>query len=70
MDNLNASRIEVDELSGEEFGSLEEAQAAALPSLAGDLAATLRRLLKDGNLEVKGGMVIFSVEIEDRFLHG
>jgi hypothetical protein len=40
--------ITIEEKPGQKYPDLESAQLAALPSLAGELAETIRRLLAEG----------------------
>lgn len=48
----------VEELSGEQFTDLAEAQHAALPALASDLASVLRAMIARGDLSVESGRVV------------
>lgn len=50
--------LQVEEISGNKFPSLEAAQRAALPGIAADLAETIRRLLADGWLINDNGRII------------
>ncbi len=50
--------LQVEEISGNKFPSLEAAQRAALPSIAADLAETMHRLLADGWLINENGRII------------
>jgi hypothetical protein len=53
-----APALQLEEISGDKFLSLEEAQRAALAGTASDLAETFRRLLADGWLIEREGQVI------------
>lgn len=48
----------VEEVSGEGFADLTEAQRAALPALASDLASVLRAMIARGDLSVESGRVV------------
>ena len=50
--------LQVEEISGDQFPSLEAAQRAALADTASDIAETIRRLLADGWLIEDKGRII------------
>ena len=54
--------LEVVEISGEQYPDKDVAIRAALPSIADDVAATIRRLVADVYFIVKDGKVIRNPE--------
>jgi hypothetical protein len=52
------SALHIEAIGGNQFPSLEAAQNAALPSIASDLAETMRRLRADGILIERNGQII------------
>jgi hypothetical protein len=50
--------ITIEEIPGNKYPDLESAQRAALPSLAADMAETIRRLLAEGWLIKDNGRII------------
>ena len=54
--------IEVEEISGDQFTDIDSAWRAALPTFAGDLAATIRRLVAEGYFILKDGKLIRNPE--------
>ena len=54
----------IDEQGGDQFADLAEAQRAALPMLAGDLAAAIRRMIATGALAVQDGRVQVAITEE------
>jgi hypothetical protein len=56
---MSASRsYRLEELSGDNFSSLEGAQQAATDFLANALTETIRRMLQDGRLAVHNGRIV------------
>ncbi len=51
------SSFTVEEVSGEQFAGLAEAQQAALPKLAADFAAAVRAMIARGDLVIESGRV-------------
>jgi|GEM_PF-3905219 len=48
----------IEEYSGDQFASLQEAQSAALKPLAADIAETIRTLIAQGILVIENGRVV------------
>lgn len=55
----------LEEQPGDRYSNLAEAQRAALPAMATDLAATIRALLAAGVLTVKDGCIIPTPQREE-----
>ncbi len=51
-------QIQITEIPGEHYASLEDAQRAARVLIAFDLAKIMRRLLDAGALEVRDGCIV------------
>jgi hypothetical protein len=58
--------MKIEVMPGAQYPDLESAQRAALPSLAEDLAETLRRLLAEGWLINSNGRIIPNPERTQR----
>lgn len=50
--------ILIEEIGGDEFSSLAEAQQAALPFLVDDFVATMHRMIADGDLVIVSGRLM------------
>ena len=50
--------LKIEEMPGNQYQNLEDAQSAALKTTAADLAETMRSLLESGVLVVENGKVI------------
>ena len=59
-----ARSLRIQEQGGDHFADLAEAQRAALPMLAGDLAAAIRRMIATGALAVRDGRVQVAITDE------
>ena len=57
---MKKHRIEFEEISGDQYNSLEELQAVLLPRLAKLLAAVIRRGLEQKTLRVEMNKVVFN----------
>ena len=55
----------LEEIGGDHFADITQAQQAALSQLAADMANTLRALIASGALAVQGGRVIVT-EVKTR----
>ncbi len=54
--------LEVESMPGKQYTDIDSAWRAALPTLADDLAVTIRRLMADGYFIVKDGKLIRNPE--------
>lgn len=59
---MKKHNIEFEEIPGKHYNSLEELQAALLPSLAKILTAAIRRGLEQKKLKVEMNKVVFDHE--------
>lgn len=50
--------LDVEEIGGDEFASLAEAQQMALPSLAADFTSSIRAMLSNDTLAIYEGRVV------------
>ena len=50
--------LKLEEMPGNQYQNLEDAQSAALKATAADLAETMRSLLESGVLTVENGRVV------------
>ncbi len=55
----------LEEIGGDEFASLEEAQQAALPFLVDDFVATIRAMIAEGDLIILNGRLIVNPNKRD-----
>jgi hypothetical protein len=54
--------LEIESMPGKQYSDIDSAFCAALPTLANDLAVTIRRLVADGYFIVKDGKLIRNPE--------
>ncbi len=54
----NSAIFAVEEIGGQQFATLADAQRAALSTLAADVAATLRAMIDAGALAIESGRVV------------
>ena len=61
----NRAIFALEEIGGDQFATLADAQRAALPVLANDIASTLRAMLAAGVLAVCDGRVVVAAHERD-----
>lgn len=67
-DIMQAQRLEIEEIGGDKYRSLEEPQTAALPHLAALVASIVRQGIEDGSFVVVDGVARLAQPYEPRAL--